>query len=146
MVGGSCLCGGVAFEVDGPIFGMGNCHCADCRKAYGAAFGSVAVCSREDFSYRKGEELIACYRQSARINRYFCKVCGSPLPLVEDWDTKVGIPGGILDDDPKVAPSQHIFVGDKASWWRITDQCPQYDGYPPGGEPGQGDDGQPPKK
>jgi hypothetical protein len=32
MVVGSCLCGGVRFEVDGPISGMGNCHCSDCRK------------------------------------------------------------------------------------------------------------------
>ena len=128
MIRGSCLCGHVAFAVDGPIIGMGNCHCSNCRKAYGAAFGSVAVCAKEDFRYLRGEEQITSYRQSDRITRYFCKICGSSLPLVEDWDNRVGIPGGLLDDDPKVRPSQHIFVGDKAPWWDINDDNPQHDG------------------
>ena len=130
MVKGSCLCGQVAFIVGGPISGMGNCHCSECKKAYGSAFGTVAVCKKTDFQYIKGEHLISSYKQSERITRYFCKVCGSPLPLKENWDSRVGIPGGILDDDPKITPSQHIFVGDKAPWWKITDDKPQHDAWP----------------
>lgn len=130
MIKGSCLCGGVMFTVDGPIFGMGNCHCSNCRKAYGSAFGTIAVCKKDDFKYVQGEDLIASFKQSERITRYFCKVCGSPLPLKEDWDSRVGIPGGLLDDDPKIKPSQHIFVSDKAPWWDITDDKPQHAEWP----------------
>jgi hypothetical protein len=29
---GSCLCGGVEFEIDGPLMAPLNCHCSQCRK------------------------------------------------------------------------------------------------------------------
>lgn len=127
MIRGSCLCRQVTFTVDGPISAMSNCHCTECRKAYGSAFGTVAVCKQDDFRYLSGENLIAAYKQTERVTRYFCKNCGSPLPIKEGWDPLVGIPAGLLDDDPKARISEHIFVKYKAPWWEITDNIPQYD-------------------
>ena len=40
MLRGSCLCGGVRYEITGPLSGALNCHCSMCRKAQGAAFRS----------------------------------------------------------------------------------------------------------
>ena len=37
MIRGSCLCGGVRYEIDGQIGPALNCHCSMCRKATGAA-------------------------------------------------------------------------------------------------------------
>jgi hypothetical protein len=144
MVSGSCLCQRVRFEIDGPVSGMGNCHCPDCRKAYGSAFGTVAVCRKDDFRYLSGEEDIGAYRQSERVTRYFCTRCGSPLPLKEDWDPLVGVPAGLLDDDPGVRPSQHIFVSMKAPWHDIADDRPQHAEYPPGAAPEDRTDVAPP--
>jgi hypothetical protein len=132
MIRGSCLCGDVRFRVSGAVLEMGNCHCSECRKAYGAAFGTVAVVAKDDFTYISGEELIQSFPQSARVNRYFCGNCGSPLPMVEEWDPLVGVPAGLLDDEPGARVSSHIFVGSKAPWWEITDSVPQHVGYPPG--------------
>jgi hypothetical protein len=129
---GSCLCGGVNFEVHGPVHKMENCHCSQCRKAYGSAFGTIAVVSRVDFTYTSGKELIAAFKASERITRYHCKNCGSPLPLYEEWDNLVGIPAGLLDDDPQCKPSSHIFVGSKAPWWEISDEQPQFNEWPHG--------------
>ena len=42
MLKGSCLCGSVRYEIDGPLDGAMNCHCSMCRKAHGAAFRSRA--------------------------------------------------------------------------------------------------------
>ena len=144
MIKGTCLCRKVKFVVDGQISGMCNCHCTECRKTYGSAFGTVAICSRDDFRYISGEELILSYKQTERVTRYFCKECGSPLTLVEDWDPKVGIPAGLLDDDPGVVPSGHIFVSCKALWWEITDDKPQYNEWPPAGGPSNRKDVTPP--
>jgi len=47
----------------------------------------------------------------------------------------VGIPAGLLEDDPKVKPSKHIFVGSKAPWWDITDNILQYKEWFPGFRP-----------
>ncbi len=133
MIRGACLCDRVAFEVRGAIAELQNCHCSECRKAYGAAFGTVAVCAKSDFEYVRGSELVRRFVQSERVNRYFCDSCGSPLPMVEEWDPLVGIPAGLLEDDPEVRISSHIFVGSKAPWWEITDDLPQHDAWPEGG-------------
>src|SRR5215472_3531580 len=31
---GSCLCGGVRFEIDGPLMRSSHCHCRQCQKAH----------------------------------------------------------------------------------------------------------------
>ena len=37
MLTGSCLCGDIAFEIDGPVDTAGHCHCSMCRKFHGSA-------------------------------------------------------------------------------------------------------------
>lgn len=129
---GRCLCGGVRFSITGPIAELSSCHCSECRKAYGAAYGTVAVVAREDFSYTTGEERIRRYRQSERVNRYFCSDCGSPLAMIEEWDPLVGVPAGLLEGDPGIRMTNHIFVASKPDWSEIGDSAPQHDEWPPG--------------
>ena len=128
---GSCLCGAVAFTVVGPLKALQACHCSRCRKFYGGAFGPIGIVEAANFSYSNGEENIASYSSSQRVNRYFCRVCGSPLPIRESWDPLVGIPLGLLDDDPGRKIESHIFVGSKASWYPIEGGAPQHRGWPP---------------
>ena len=42
MLKGSCLCGGIRYEIDADLGPVTNCHCSQCRKAAGAAFASNA--------------------------------------------------------------------------------------------------------
>jgi hypothetical protein len=144
MIKGSCLCRKVTFVVNGPISELSSCHCTECRKTYGSAFGTAAICKRNDFKYLSGEDLISSYKQTERVTRYFCNNCGSPLPLVEDWDPLVGIPAGLLDDDPKVKITEQIFVKYKAPWWEIADDIPQYDEWSPDSDPTNRNDIMPP--
>jgi hypothetical protein len=137
MINGSCLCGKVAFRVNGDILAMTNCHCSMCRKLTGAAFGTLAFCKKEDFMYISGENHFSLYRISEQFTRIFCDICGSPLPVEghEAFGPMVGIPAGLLDDDPIVKPSKHIFVGSKAPWFEIKDNIPQYEEWFPGFNP-----------
>jgi hypothetical protein len=57
-VRGSCLCGGVRFEVDPPFRRASWCHCSRCRKHSGAPAGVQARVAREQFRLLAGEELI----------------------------------------------------------------------------------------
>ena len=138
MINGSCLCGKIKFRVNANILAMTNCHCSQCRKITGAAFGTLALCRRSDFKYISGKEHIVPYNVSDKVTRSFCKNCGSPLPIMEHeafGDLIMGVPAGLLDDDPKVKPSKHIFVGSKAPWWDINDNLPQYKEWFPGFSP-----------
>jgi hypothetical protein len=145
---GSCLCGGVRYEVTGGLSGALNCHCSMCRKAHGAAFRSRARVASTDFRWVEGEGLVTWFESSPGNHRGFCRVCGTPLLSRFDFDHSVfGLPLGPLDDDPDVKPAQHVFVANKAPWFDITDDLPRSDGFPqPGGLVANlqaDDDGQP---
>jgi hypothetical protein len=139
---GSCLCGGVKFEINGSLIGPSNCHCSNCRKQHGAAFRSRARVQINDFKWIEGEGLVKFYESSPGGYRGFCRVCGSPI--INKFDARAadaaddpgmpsryGVSLGTLDDDPGVRPTAHIFVRSKAPWYEITDDLPQYAEYPP---------------
>ena len=64
MPGGSCLCGGVRYEVNGPLKAMAYCHCVQCRKASGADFATNASVATEDFKLLSGAELLSEFESS----------------------------------------------------------------------------------
>ena len=78
-VKGSCLCGGVRYEVDGGLGRVVNCHCSMCRKATGAAFRTRASVKPAAFHWLGGEELVSRYQSSPGETRTFCRVCGATL-------------------------------------------------------------------
>ena len=131
MVAGSCLCGGVRFEVaQVPLIVL--CHCSVCRKANGAAFESGAAVPVADFKLTTGGDLIQRYESSPGVQRSFCRVCGSRVPSKSRDGRLYFVPAGLLDDDPGVKPALHMFVGSKAPWWDITDDLPQFEKWVPG--------------
>src|SRR5215472_7648551 len=79
VVRGSCLCGGVKYEITGPLMRSGHCHCSNCRKAHGAAFRSRARVRVEDFNWVQGKELVKYFESSPGFHRGFCSICGSPI-------------------------------------------------------------------
>ena len=132
MLRGSCLCGGVRYEISGPLSYPLNCHCSMCRKAHGAAFRSRARVKAEDFRWTQGAELVTYYESSPGNHRGFCRVCGSPLLSRFDNEPRFyGLPLGALDDDPGIKPGFHVFVASKAPWYDITDELPQFAELPP---------------
>ena len=56
---GSCLCGGIKFEINGPLAAPSNCPM--CRKQHGAAFRSRARVEISDFKWVRGEDLVTFY-------------------------------------------------------------------------------------
>jgi hypothetical protein len=130
---GGCLCGGIRYEIDGPLFEVGNCHCSMCRRFHGAAFATYAKIDIEHFRWLQGRELLNVYETSPGIGWAFCRVCGSSLGVPSGG--KLGeLTLGTLDGDPGVRPTEHIFVGSKAAWYDIVDALPQHDAWPPGRE------------
>jgi hypothetical protein len=131
---GDCLCGGIRYEVDGPLTDVGNCHCSMCRRFHGAAFATYAKVGAGNFRWLSGHELLRVYETSPGIGWAFCRICGSSLGVpMQGRLSEVTL--GSLDSDPGVRPAEHIFVGSKAPWFEITDDLPQHDTWPPGKRP-----------
>ena len=129
---GSCLCGGIGWRVRDPIAFTSHCHCARCRKAHGAPFGTYLICTADAFTLDRGRDLVVRYESSPGFFRPFCRRCGGTVPDGEPWKGMLGVPMGPFDDDPGVRPLSHIFVSSKAPWFEIEDDLPRFDGYPPG--------------
>lgn len=129
---GSCLCGGVAFEITGhPLF-MCHCHCSRCRKSGG--LGPTVAVRAEHFRWVRGQELVRRYRPEPpfHITRCFCGVCGSYLGEPDTNPRGFPIAASVLDDDPGVRAVFHEHVADKAPWYEILDSLPRFQGSPPG--------------
>ena len=127
MLRGSCLCGGIRYEISGQLESPLNCHCSMCRKATGAAFRSRAGVRTAAFRWVAGESLLSKYESSPGDVRTFCRVCGSTLVTLFPANPEVlGLALGTLDDDPGVKPRFHVYVGSKAPWHDITDDLPQF--------------------
>jgi hypothetical protein len=54
MLKGSCLCGGIQYEIDADLGPVTNCHCGQCRKASGSAFASNASVPAASFRFVAG--------------------------------------------------------------------------------------------
>ena len=81
---GSCLCGGIAYEItrlDSPIE---HCSCRYCRKAHAAAFNTSAGVRREHFRWLRGAERLRTYESSPGKRRSFCGRCGTQLVAERD--------------------------------------------------------------
>jgi hypothetical protein len=134
VIQGSCLCGEVAFELDGPARRMYNCHCSRCRRGRSAAHATNVFFDLPALHWVRGEsQAVEFALPGARFfGASFCRNCGGALPRPSRARNLAVVPAGSLDDDPMMRPAAHIFVGSKASWFEITDQIPQFAEMPPG--------------
>ena len=133
-IGGSCLCGGVRFEVTLPFRRANHCHCSRCRKHSGTFGLTQGRVPRERFRLLSGADLLRTYRPDpAHAAKVFCVECGSSL-FGGHWPDgdEVSVRLGSLDDDPRIRPQYRSFVASRAAWDELPDDgLPRYDAVNP---------------
>jgi hypothetical protein len=131
---GSCLCGGVRFEVTAPFRRANHCHCSRCRKHSGTFGLTQGRVPRDGFRLVAGEDLIRVYRPAGGgAVKAFCAECGSSL-FGGTWPdgAEISIRLGALDDDPGIRPQYHSFTDSRAPWDELPDDgLARYPGPPP---------------
>ena len=85
VVRGSCLCGGVRFEIDKAVGPTELCHCNRCRKVSGSAALLMIGVNAEDYRFLAGSEFVKTYAAPIlytppAYHSTFCSECGSPVP------------------------------------------------------------------
>ena len=126
---GSCLCGGVRFEVSEPFTRVSQCHCASCKKisgGYGTVSGRAPTAA---IHILEGAELLRSYTPDDGSAKTFCSVCGSNLfgggwPEVEMAPVRLSA----IDSDFGRKPEAHTYVRSVADWEILPDDgLPRYD-------------------
>src|SRR5919197_6392746 len=122
VIRGSCLCGGVRFELQPPFRRANYCRCSRCRKHSGSSALVQGRVPRERFRLLAGEELIRVFRPDGGAVKAFCSVCGSSL-FGGTWPDgpEVSVRFGALDADPGLRPQYRSFVADAAAWFALPD-------------------------
>ena len=93
-VKGSCLCGTVRFEAEGPFVDFRYCHCERCRKATGSAHAANLFLPKEQLRWTSGENEITIFLHTDAENypRGFCRRCGGPVPRLGRDDRYMVVP------------------------------------------------------
>jgi hypothetical protein len=109
-----------------------NCHCSNCRRTTGAACKPFAGIRRDRLRLVAGGDNLLIVGDPAAAHDLHCRTCGSLLHSVVREGAWVHVAMGTLIDTPSIRPTEHIFVASKAPWHEITDDLPQYAGFPDG--------------
>jgi hypothetical protein len=123
---GSCLCGGIQFQIDAELAPIKACHCEQCRKAQGTPFATNTPVASDAFRLAKGAGLLTTFESSPGKQRVFCRICGSPIYSKRDslptiFRVRVGLIDGLL----AIETVAHCYTAHKANWWPILDKLPQ---------------------
>ncbi len=121
---GGCHCGAVRYQVTGPLRDIVHCYCSECQRLNGN-FGSHSK-ARSDQIELMEDRGLTWYAISENARRGFCKLCGSSLFWEAGGQPWSGIIVGSLDDSSELKSLGHIFVDEKAGYYEITDNLPQF--------------------
>jgi hypothetical protein len=114
---GSCLCGGVRFELPDTFRPRAFCHCTTCKKLSGGVGTANGRVRSDELTILQGEELLRTYQPDEGTAKTFCSVCGSNLfgggwPEVDEPSVRLSA----IDSPLEGRPHRHIFVRSVASW------------------------------
>jgi len=131
-ISGSCLCGKVSYQFEGPIRIFQYCHCSRCRKFTGSAHASSILIDPSQFEWLRGEEHVGRFElpEAKHYATSFCKHCGSSLPWLTQSGKAVIVPAGTLDDDPQARPIHNVYYTDRAPWYVDAGSLIKYDVLP----------------
>src|SRR5689334_2433377 len=128
---GSCLCGGVRFEIDGEFERFYLCHCEHCRKDTGSAHAANLFSTNAALRWVSGEDKVRQFNlPSTRHSRNFCSTCGSALPIVQMDGKLLVVPAGSLNSEVSIRPDAHIFTSSRAGWDDVLEKIPSIDRFP----------------
>jgi hypothetical protein len=126
---GSCLCGGVRFEVTEPFEAVSQCHCTSCKKLSGGVGTVSGRVGTDAIRILDGEELLRSFQPDEGSAKTFCSTCGSNL-FGGGWpkSPKASVRLSALDSPFDRKPEQHIYVRSVAAWETLPDDgAPRYD-------------------
>lgn len=132
LITGSCLCGKVGYEIQGPFKIFQYCFCSRCRKFTGSGHSANLFVRPGRFTWLRGEEWIGRYEheKAKYFATSFCKKCGSSLPWKVQGGKNIVVPAGTLDDDPGIKPFQGVFWESRAPWFEETCNLVKFAEFP----------------
>jgi hypothetical protein len=115
---GGCACGAIRYETAADPIVMVNCHCRDCQRAVGTAYGAYAVFPRATVRMQGEPRYYKTVGDAGRaVERGFCANCGNPVAVkLERMPDAIGVLAASLDDPSRYKPAMEFFTDSAWSW------------------------------
>ena len=110
---GRCLCGGVRYELRGPLRDVIVCHCSRCRRTHGHV-GAYTSVPAPDLTL-VADATLRWYVADER-ERGFCARCGASLFWRVTGAGHISIAAGTLDQPTGLRTIRHIHTDDAADY------------------------------
>jgi hypothetical protein len=117
---GGCLCGAVRYRAKNEPERKSICHCRNCQRRTGSAFGIGAYFREADVELRG--ELRTYELRSDESGRWlkmqFCPNCGGTVTwTVEAFPGLRALAGGSFDDPDWLRFERHVWTRSKQKWF-----------------------------
>jgi hypothetical protein len=130
---GQCQCGAIHYRVTGVAITMFACHCTECQRQAGSAFG-MALWIKDPVVEISGgtvKEWIRNMPSGKQMACQFCPDCGTRLfHQVVGQNRVLSIKPGTLHHPRKLEPVGHIWLSSKQEWLAIESGALQFAGNP----------------
>ena len=124
---GGCQCGFVRYVLVGEVQRLNICHCRDCQRQSGSAFGMSLVIPPQTFALTSGElrtfDLVADSGRTKTCG--FCPNCG--VRIFNRTSALYSIKAGTLDDTSWLVPDGHYWIKSKQPWTVLPEHVPCYE-------------------
>jgi hypothetical protein len=119
---GTCLCGGVKFEVEADPETLRFCHCTSCKHLSGGAGTVNFPAAPAAITIVAGDELIQSYTPEGGSAKTFCRNCGANLfgggwPNSERCSVRVTT----IEEPVDAKVGAHLFTQSLAPWESLPD-------------------------
>lgn len=120
----TCCCGKCSIEVEGEPIQNAICHCNNCKKRTGSAFGWSAYFADRQVLQKAGDLRVYEISGEKQQQRWLCPNCGSTLFWkLARLPSVTGIAGGCFADNPLEPPK---FTGNnegRCVWLPLPPDC-----------------------
>lgn len=130
---GGCQCGALRYEFSGQPIVVVACHCLDCQRQSGSAFGLSMVVRRDAFRWHSGNPATFLTKADSGIPKkcVFCPACGTRIyNALDSMPDTFNLKPGTLDDTSWFEVSFHVWTKRKQPWLVIPDGCRTFDANP----------------
>lgn len=131
---GSCQCRAVRYRCEAEPASIYACHCTECQRQSGSAFGTSMLMPRSAFAFTQGapRTWVRSSDSGRKIECLFCPDCGTRLVHLPQHSPQMAIVrAGTLDDTTWIRLAGHIWTRSRQPWFEVPADAVNYEQQPP---------------
>ncbi len=130
---GGCQCGEIRYEVTTDPLATIICHCKECKRQSGSAFGMSMIVPRDGFRLTSGKPKTFS-RGAESGGSVECAFCGAGGTRIFHRTSKLpktlNVKPGTLDDMSRIRPAMQTWTGERLAWFSVEGELPEFEKNP----------------